>query len=160
MNTSDHKLIPDLARKYAYQISGGDNDHTFTRQSIIGAYIIGAEATLKRILLIIQASSKVDGGLSSSQSQRLMALINATEGSDSTAYHTHLMQILVCDIIDKILQSKHGNTDPCMAHINEIQDRLHHLLDETLSRLCRDSTLSESCNINKKPMYSFKSLRQ
>ena len=44
-----HQLIADLGVKYADGMAGAEKDGAFDRRCIATAYIIGGEATLKRV---------------------------------------------------------------------------------------------------------------
>ena len=79
METDKHRLIAALSAKYTDGICEAKADNAaFTRESIAAAYIVGAEETLRRVCNVIRQSA-VCGGITHTQSDMLIGLINHIE---------------------------------------------------------------------------------
>lgn len=84
---SNHKLISDLSEEYADSMSAAKPaDTSFSRGDIAAAYIIGAEKTLRRVCNVIRESGAV-GGLTGSQTERLLGVIELIESAPATSRH-------------------------------------------------------------------------
>lgn len=66
------------------------------------------------------------------------------------------MQRLAYDTVAEITELKRGNTEPCLAHINEIRNSLNVELMEALRELYRKGVLAYHADLNKNPMFSIK----
>lgn len=75
--TEGHVLISELARKYTSEVTT-DADNPRETASVMLAYIVGAEETLRRVLSSIDAASHF-GAISPQQAQRLKGVIQAIE---------------------------------------------------------------------------------
>lgn len=75
--TNGHILISELARKYTSEVTT-DNDDPQATSSVMLAYIVGAEETLRRVLNSIDAASHF-GAISPQQAQKLKGAIQAIE---------------------------------------------------------------------------------
>lgn len=148
---SNHQLISDLAVTYADSFP----DTTFDRHSIAAAYIIGAEAALRRVQLILQASAGLPNAPTVDQTNRLLALINETERRDDTTASLTPLQQIVYDTVKNILATRQ-NVDPCLAHIDAIRKSINTSLIDTLRQLCSKGIFTVNLDINKKPMFSIK----
>lgn len=68
-----HRLITDLAIRYADDMTQGDNFKTFNRGSLAAAYMIGGEKVLRLICNIIKESAHY--GLTVQQANKLLQSI-------------------------------------------------------------------------------------
>lgn len=66
------------------------------------------------------------------------------------------MQSIAYDIISEILETKHGEVDPCVATLNEVKKSINVELMDALRELCRKDVLSVQIDINKNPIFKIK----
>ena len=66
------------------------------------------------------------------------------------------IQSIAYDIISEILETKHGEVEPCVATLNEVKKSINVELMDALRELCRNDVLSVQKDINKNPIFKIK----
>ena len=80
MELNNNSLISRLSDRYSDMMTANGGNLKSCKPAIAAAYIIGATATLHRICLLIDGSSKVENGLPPEKARKLLELIKLTEG--------------------------------------------------------------------------------
>lgn len=60
---------------------------------------------------------------------------------------------LIIESVRDITEMKRGDTEPCVARMEEIRNSINIEVTECLRGLCREKILAVSMDVNKRPMF-------